>query len=374
MRYVWPLVLPVCIAFFNISATAQTSSAANSAGAVPAPEMPQEAMNSCLQASIVSAASAMTVAELRQGCQLLHEQQLQSKAPPEVQEQYFSQASPQGDQEEPLLNRRMTLEALNRSNRFMLTPHKRNYFFPASYTHSPNDTPYRTDDNNSNGALSELKKAEVDFQLSIKILMREDIFGDNGHLYLGYTNHSLWQLYSDADSAPFRATDHQPEFILSFTNDWEILGFRNALNDVILSHQSNGQGGLLSRSWNRVMINSVFERGNVVFALNPWYRLPESEQEYPGDPDGDDNPDIVDYMGNFEFNAAYQRKDDIYSIMLRNNLSGDNHGAMELGWSFPISSNLRGQLKYFKGYGHSLIDYNVDLEVFALGIVFTDLF
>ena len=60
--------------------------------------------------------------------------------------------------------------------------------------------------------------------------------------------------------------------------------------------------------------------------------------------------------------------------LLRNALDGDNRGALELGWSFPISSNLRGQLKYFKGYGHSLIDYNVDLEVFALGIVFTDLF
>jgi phospholipase A1 len=368
MRYVWPLALPVCITLFSVAVNAQTSAETSSA-----PEMPREAMNSCLQASILGAASTMTVAELREACQLLHQQQLQSNAQPEVEEQHFSQATPESGQEGQLLNRRLTLEALNRSNRFMLTPHKRNYFFPASYTHSPNATPYRNDDD-SNSALSDLRKTEVDFQLSIKILLREDIFGDNGHLYLGYTNHSLWQLYSDADSAPFRATDHQPELILSFTNDWEILGFRNVLNDVILNHQSNGQGGLLSRSWNRIMLNSVFERGNFAFALNPWYRLPESAQEYPGDPDGDDNPDIIDYMGNFEFNAAYQRDDDIYSIMFRNSLSAENSGALELGWSFPISSNLRGQLKYFKGYGHSLIDYNVDLEVFALGIVFTDLF
>ncbi len=122
------------------------------------------------------------------------------------------------------------------------------------------------------------------------------------------------------------------------------------------------------------MLNTVFERGNFAFSLTPWYRIPEPEQEYPGDPDGDDNPDISDYMGNFEFNGAYQHSDNIYSIMLRNNLHADNKGALELAWSFPISSNLRGQFKYFNGYGHSLIDYNADMEVFGLGIVFTDLF
>jgi phospholipase A1 len=341
-----------------------------------APQMPVDAMNSCLQASVASAAAAMTVAELREACQLLYEQQLQSAGVIEqdqaqLTEQPIAGNDAKASDEDRLLKRRLTLEALNRSNRFMLTPHKINYFYPASYTRTPNESPYR---DNANESLSDLRNAEADFQLSVKILLREDIFGENGHLYLGYTNHSLWQLYSDSDSAPFRETNHQPELILSFTNDWEIFGFRNVLNDFIINHQSNGQGGLLSRSWNRVMFNSVFERGNVAFALSPWYRLPESEQEYPGDPDGDDNPDITDYMGNFEFNAAYQRENDIYSLMLRDSLDGTSRGAIELGWSFPISSNLRGQLKYFNGYGHSLIDYNVDLEVFALGIVFTDLF
>lgn len=374
MRCVWSLVLPICSILFSAGLGAQPATTpgtpASSIPEMPA-EMPTEAMNNCLQASIPSAASTMTVAELRQGCQLIYAQQLQSVSQNTLQEQQVSAEAQANNSGERLLKRRMTLEALNRTNRFMLTPHKINYFFPASYTRTPNESPYRE---NNNESLSDLKKAEADFQLSIKILLREDIFGDNGHLYMGYTNHSLWQLYSDADSAPFRETNHQPELILSFTNDWEFLGFRNVLNDIALSHQSNGQGGLLSRSWNRVMFNSVFERGNVAFSLNPWYRLPESAQEYPGDPDGDDNPDITDYMGKFEFNAAYQRKDDIYSVMLRNALDGDNRGALELGWSFPISSTLRGQFKYFKGYGHSLIDYNVDLEVFALGIVFTDLF
>jgi phospholipase A1 len=329
---------------------------------VPVVGLTTEELNKCLQASVVGAAESMTVAELKQACLLLNEQNRG------LTETTMVEGNPEAIR---VLQKRMTLEELNRSNRFVLTPHKRNYLFPLSFTEHPNTEPYV--DANSQ-SLSDLSKTEVDFQLSIKILLLEDLFGNNGHFYLGYTSHSLWQMYSDTESAPFRETDHQPELMLSFTNDWEIFGFRNALNEVIINHQSNGQGGELSRSWNRLMLNTVFERGNFAFALAPWYRLPEPEQEYPGDPDGDDNPDITHYMGNFELNGAYKRSDDIYSIMLRNNLDADNKGALELGWSFPLSTNLRGQLKYFNGYGHSLIDYNTDMEVFALGIVFTDLF
>ncbi len=351
---------------FSISVLAETTTSVATPSTELAVEPPAEPsteeINKCLQASVIGAAESMTIAELKQACLLLHGQNQVTTESPVAQK---------ASEPTRVLEKRMTLEQLNRSNRFVLTPHKRNYLFPLSFTEHPNTQPYV--DTNSK-SLSDLSKTEIDFQLSIKILLLEDLFGDNGHFFLGYTNRSLWQMYSDADSAPFRETNHQPELMLSFTNDWEIFGFRNALNELVLNHQSNGLGGELSRSWNRVMFNTVFEHGNFAFALNPWYRIPEPEQEYPGDPDGDDNPDITDYMGNFEFNGAYKHSDDIFSIMLRNNLDADNKGALELGWSFPISTNLRGQVKYFNGYGHSLIDYNTDMEVFALGIVFTDLF
>lgn len=362
MRYIWPASLLL----LAITARAETYTETESFTAQT--NLTPEAMNTCLQASVTSAAESMTIREMKEACRLLHDQQKS-----EVEQTQVKGASPAVAEvrETPLLKKRLTLEALNRSNRFMLTPHKRNYFFPVSYTRHPNDVPYRNADENS---LTSLTKTEAEFQLSVKILIHEDLFGDNGHLYLGYTNHSLWQVYSDSDSAPFRATDHQPEFILSFTNDWEILGFQNRINEFSITHQSNGLGGLLSRSWNRVMVNSVFERGNFAFALSPWYRIPEPKQEFPGDPHGDDNPDIENYMGHFEFNAAYQHKENIFNAMVRNSFDNNNKGALELGWTFPLNTTLRGQLKYFKGYGHSLIDYNTDMEIFALGVVFTDLF
>ncbi|HEY0891653.1 MAG TPA: phospholipase A, partial [Cellvibrio sp.] len=201
-----------------------SSSALAADTTAPTIELSTEAMNHCLQASVVGAAESMTVAELKQACVLLHEQRQGVTETPVAENTKTSR----------VLQKRMTLEALNRSSRFVLTPHKRNYLFPLSFTEHPNTAPYQKEDDSS---LLDLSKTEVDFQLSIKILLREDLFGDNGHLYLGYTNHSLWQVYSDEDSAPFRETNHQPELILSFTNDWEILGFRNALNEVVLNHQ-----------------------------------------------------------------------------------------------------------------------------------------
>lgn len=317
----------------------------------------------CLQQKVLTAENNLSIDELKRIC----EKQIQENS--KNFETITETELEKSDQQHPFA-KRLELESLNRSNRFMLTPHKRNYFYPVSHSRAPNTNPYQ----NTDSDFMHLDHTEAELQLSIKILLRESIFNDNGHFYLGYTNHSFWQVYSDKDSAPFRATDHQPEFILSFTNDWKILGFNNSANQFILNHQSNGTGGILSRSWNRVMVTSIFERNNFVFSLSPWYRIPEPEQEFPGDPDGDDNPDITHYMGHFEFSSAYKSESNIYSMMLRNNFDADNKGAIELGWSFPITNNLRGQLNYFNGYGHSLIDYNQDLEVFTLGIIFTDLF
>ena len=351
--------------------------------AAEATSFTEEQMRTCLEQSILTADKSMTVRQLQEACAILLSQSDSLTAGSSSAEgKTVSSAKENSPAAEPqlgrMLNDRGLVEALNRSNRFVLTPHKRNYILPLSYSDSPNTNPYKQAVNNNESeeglAFSDLKHAEFEFQLSVKILIRENLFNDNGHLYLGYTGHSLWQVYNRKTSAPFRETNHQPELILSFTNDFEIFGFRNVNNEVSLNHQSNGQSGVLSRSWNRVMLNSVFEGDNFTFALNPWYRLPEDKSRYPGDPSGDDNPDITDYMGNFQFTGAYRLQKNIFSVELRNNLKSENRGAVELAWTFPISSTMRGYINYFDGYGHSLIDYNDKQKVVGLGITFTDLF
>jgi len=372
-------------------------------------EITDEQMRSCLQSSVLTADKSMTIKRLEEACRLLLSQDdastpLFSSLPAKPGDQQDTTQNPpannkvethdsnapsvssvdvppknaEGNTGTQLLKDRLTIEALNRSSRFTLLPHKRNYLMPVSYTNYPNSNPYRplpeNGDTETNATFTDLNHTESELQLSVKILLRENIFDNNGHLYLGYTNHALWQVYNRKISAPFRESDHQPELILSFTNDWEIFGFHNILNEAVLNHQSNGQSGLLSRSWNRIMLNSVFEKDNFVFQISPWYRIPEQKAEYPGDPGGDDNPDITHYMGRFQFTGAYKFNTTIFSLELRNNLESENRGAVELGWTFPVTSTMRGYVNYFDGYGHSLIDYNVKQQVVGLGIIFTDLF
>jgi phospholipase A1 len=101
--------------------------------------------------------------------------------------------------------------------------------------------------------------------------------------------------------------------------------------------------------------------------------MPESPKDDLLDPHGDDNPDIEDYMGNFEFTTAYRHDNQEFSVMLRNNLQSENRGAVQLEWTFPMYKRLRGYVEYFNGYGESLIDYNAHLQRIGIGFMLSDL-
>jgi phospholipase A1 len=238
---------------------------------------------------------------------------------------------------------------------------------PVVYTTHPDSAPFGDTD-------AHLQHTEVQFQLSLKVLVLENLIGDNGHLSFAYTDHSFWQAYNRNISAAFRESDHEPELIFSWENDWRIFGMRNSADQFILNHQSNGRGGELSRSWNRIMLNTIWEKDNFVFSLKPWYRVPEDKKRYAGDSRGDDNPDIEKYLGNFELLSIYQvEHGQTLSLMLRNNLRSDNKGAAEFSYSFPIGhTRLKGYLKYFNGYGESLIDYNYRTQSFGIGFLISD--
>jgi len=147
-----------------------------------------------------------------------------------------------------------------------------------------------------------------------------------------------------------------------------LLGFTNAWNSFGVVHQSNGQGGNLSRSWNRVYAWLTLERGNLVISVKPWYRIPEESEN-------DDNLDITDYLGYYELSAPCKLGENVFSMMSRNNLeSGFKDGAVELSWSFSLGSwrYLKGYTQYFTGYGESLIDYNQYVNAIGVGISLTD--
>jgi phospholipase A1 len=249
---------------------------------------------------------------------------------------------------------------------FSILAHKPNYILAAAYNAegwapewyqlTENDPEYTN------------KDTEVQFQISLKVPFALDLFNGHMDIYGAYTNRSFWQLYNEEYSEPFRETNHEPEFWVQFANDWDIWGFTNVLNTAGFVHQSNGQAGLQSRSWNRMYANFIFEKDNFVLSFKPWVWL-------SADKTISDNPDITDYMGHGEMRAAWQRNGHVVSMMLRNQLeSGFDKGAVELGWSIPVFNYpyLKAYVQYFHGYGESLIDYNRKVNRIGVGISVTD--
>ncbi|MCP3177205.1 phospholipase A [Desulfuromonas sp. KJ2020] len=257
---------------------------------------------------------------------------------------------------ESAITQRRAFEKKMSASRFAIMPHKPNYLLPATYNSSVNNEPYTGTDRNL-----ELKEIEVKFQVSFKTPLWERIAG-RGTLYAGYTQQSHWQAYNSDASSPFRETNYQPEIFLTFDNDYSLLGVRNRLITLGFEHQSNGRSEPLSRSWNRLYAQFAFERGNLYFALRPWYRLPESRSS-------DDNPDIHKYMGYGEFNAVYTWGNHRFGLMLRNNFRAENYGAVQVDWSFPLHPRFDGYIQYFNGYGESLIDYNHSTNRIGVGII-----
>jgi phospholipase A1/A2 len=240
-----------------------------------------------------------------------------------------------------------------------LSTHRQNYFLPFTYNSNPNRDTYEAAGDNKPGNI------EVKFQLSFKVLLWEKIFWDKGDLFFAYTQLSFWQLYDKKLSSPFRETNYEPEVFFKFDTDFNVLGLTNRFITVGFDHESNGKSGDLSRSWNRIFAVIAADRGNFAIALKPWYRIPE-------DDDDDDNPNIEKYMGYGELFGAYRLKGHVFSFMLRNNLRQNNRGAVELGWSYPITSNLRLYTQYFNGYGESLVDYDHSTNRIGVGLMLND--
>lgn len=243
------------------------------------------------------------------------------------------------------------------------------YLMPVFWTSKKNETPLSENPENSVGIEDEkrLTSTEAKFQLSLKTKAVENIVGNNGDLWLGYTQSSRWQVYNSQESRPFRETNYEPEASLIFRTNYDVLGLNWRMLGMTLNHQSNGRSDPWSRSWNRVMLNLGFDKGNFAMVVRPWYRISEESSD-------DNNPHIEDYIGRGDVTAFYRWKGHDFNLMLRHSLKGgdDNRGAAKLDWTFPISGNLRGHMNLFTGFGESLIDYNHRATYLGFGVSLLD--
>jgi len=265
--------------------------------------------------------------------------------------------------------------------RFVAEPHRPNFLL-ATYQHDPNVAPFLVTDPEA-----DLQHQEIKFQISLKVSFWNDIifgargdrFGNGLDAWFGYTQQSFWQAFNFDRSSPFRESNYEPEFGITYRSQnagttasvYELGEFRLSSISVGAAHQSNGRGGTLSRSWNRIWFLVDMEYRPWSFRIKPWFRIHEAK----GD---DNNPDIQEYMGRAEFQVLYtygKRRNRQLSVLLRNNLrEHDNRSGYQIDWSFPFpwGEKFKSYLHFYNGYGESLIDHDVRTRRIGVGALVND--
>lgn len=291
-----------------------------------------ETERACLLDAMMQAQAHTTVGQLRSRCR----QQIASKSAGEVMREY--------------------LERDRNSERYRIEPHNSTYILLLGHQHGVS----------GNDESEKPRSTEAKFQISFKSKIEDNLFGGNADLYFGYTQTSLWQVYDQKGSAPFREHNFSPELFLDTPLDWrwgklELFNWRFGI-----THTSNGRGPAdYSRSWNRIYSEVFLKHGNAWLSFKPWWRIPESEGK-------DDNPDISDYFGHAELRAGYRWGDHRLTMMTRNYLEGSDKGAFQLDYSYPLTRYFRWRVQAFSGYGDSLLDYNESVTRFSIGVMLED--
>ncbi|MDO8989465.1 MAG: phospholipase A [Sideroxyarcus sp.] len=242
--------------------------------------------------------------------------------------------------------------------------YKQNYFLIFAHSSNPNNTPTSPNPDNQVPFTYALDNKEIKFQISLKA----HLAGSGRHaLWFGYTQLSFWQAYDREHSSPFRENDYEPELIYSFRpENVGLAGFTASFLNAGLVHQSNGQAIPRSRNWNRFYVQVGIERdfgeyGKLALQPRWWRRL-------GGNAVDDDNPDIIQQLGNGEFEARYYYRQGVLSAIARIH-------SLQLDLALPaprvlgvLIQNANFHLQYFNGNGESLMDYNQRHRSYGLGI------
>lgn len=255
-------------------------------------------------------------------------------------------------------------------NNFGLLPYKTNYLIPFSYSsikykrhfsaYKEEDIPKKWQDK-----IGYKNHIETEYQLSFQKPLTFDLIGWNESISFAYTQQVWWKFYDK--SAPFRETNYLPElFMIIPTSDSIDKDYNLKAIKFGYLHQSNGQEGYQSRSWNRLFFATLWQYKSLFIKAKGWYRLPENS--------GDDNPDISDYMGHGELELNYLFGKDQINFLWRNNLkTNKNRGAILIDYSTPFfsSDNTYWYIKLFSGYGESMINYNNSVNKISIGFAYS---
>ncbi len=296
-----------------------------------------------------------------------------SKLPDEIKlqkiQKYVSKLKLQKQKEAKTKNNNpYSFEAFN----FDLMSHRDNFLLLGGYS-SSELTEKHWDSNGLRDPSKDYKRDsnEAQFQISLKMPLAMNLFHTTADIYAAYTQNSFWQVYDHKHSRPFRETNYMPELFVEWQPNIDLGWTTLEKTRLSLIHQSNGRDIGYSRSWNRTEATAEFKSGNLHYGFSFWDRWDEDAKLSPSDVDGDDNPDLEDYIGkekifiNYKFNhygLSLEHQNDIFQYNI-------HKGNTIFDITLPtLSDNFNFFIRYFHGYGESLIDYDTKIERISFGV------
>lgn len=261
------------------------------------------------------------------------------------------------------------LDPEDKRGTFNFKTYRPNYILPLHWTTHLNDAP-STPTRSAPTDLPAYQPFEVKLQLSLRTKVVQDIGFPDGDVWFAYTQQSQWQLWNRSASAPFRNTDHEPEvvYVVPVRGRWQSVlpwGWEWKMAQAGFAHQSNGQSGLLSRSWNRVYLGAAAERG-------PWSLQVRWHRRLHEDAANDDNPDLLRYVGQGDVTVGWFPGRATAQLLWRPVPGRPERGSWTLSGTYPVRSaqpqGLRWYGQLFTGYGESLLDYNIRQTSVGLGV------
>jgi outer membrane phospholipase A len=208
---------------------------------------------------------------------------------------------------------------------------------------------------------------DVKFQISVKTKVFQEAksgWGWVNGLTLAYTQLSIFDI--NGRSAPFRATNYNPELTLVWNraqHPW--IRYLEELRLSLYDHHSTGVGATSSRRWERMYADGRLDWNRLLLGAKVWIETPYKDGL------SSRNEDIEEYLGHGALSLRYGGAGDRFVSELgvtKGTKKGPNL-RVELSWRpGKLDFHLFGQ--YYQGYGEELTDYNVKTRSGRVGIRF----
>jgi phospholipase A1/A2 len=202
--------------------------------------------------------------------------------------------------------------------------------------------------------------ADAKLQVSFKMRLHKNAMPFNTFLFFVYTQKSFWNIY--LDSSPFVETNYNPSLSLARSM------FRHKkLHGVLAAqfeHESNGMGGIESRSWNCFSVSYFgVPSKKIRYFVKAWAPFLYS-----------DNKNLMEYIGYSEARLTWVTRNNrlIFDLTCRKAPALDWRGNIqaECSWQPFKLETFHIFVQWWEGYAESLLHYNESSSRVRIGIVF----